>query len=634
MAGGEAGYIVPQPGNSSITFGGEYDGILSRHDETNEQYKYVNVHPFINDGWGGDTWKYRFAWTFPISYSPWNKDVLYCTSNHVHRSTNGGMSWETISPDLTRDDPSKQLQSGGIITPDNTGAEIYCTIYAFAESRVQQGLLWAGSDDGLVHVSNDNGETWNKVTPQGLPEWTTISILEPSPHDAGTCFISAHRYRLDDTKPYLYRTTDFGKTWTKITNGIGAGDYARCVREDPNRKGLLYCGTETGVYVSFNNGDSWQGMRLNLPVTPVWDMQVKKDLRELVVATHGRSFWVLDDLSPLYQLDNTVANSAHHLFQPNTAIRMDGRQVSEERAAETQLEEGTNAPNGAIIYYYLKNAAKDEVKLVFYLLNGDSIISFSSKTKPDGKPFVKEDDTEFFQHKKPSSREQLNTKAGMHRFVWNLNYPAATLPEDAYWAPGQLRGPAALPGNYTVKLFVDGKEQGTQNFPIQLNPKVNTSEKDLMAQFNLALQINRKQDELIKKVLQIRGVKKQVQDFLGSFSDSTQVSDLKKLSKPLIDSLSAIEGTLINSKIKTYLDPLRYPNQILERYGYLNDFVNSSDSPPAQQMVEVFNELNKHFALESKRLDNVFETLVPAFNKAVEAKQLKVVDPQRAVKKE
>lgn len=631
-AGGEAGYIVPQPGNPEVTFGGEYDGIMTRFDHSNHQDKFVSVYPMINDGWGANTWKYRFAWTYPIVFSPWNKDVLYCTSNHVHRSSNGGMSWETISPDLTRNDPEKQLQSGGVLTPDNTGAEIYCTVYAFAESALKQGLLWAASDDGLVHISEDNGKTWTKVTPTGLPEWSTINIIEPSAHDAGTCYIAAHRYRLDDTKPYLYKTTDYGKTWKPIVTGIRDGDYTRCIREDPNVRGLLYAGTERGIYVSFDDGSNWQSLQLNLPNTPVWDIRIHKELAQMVIATHGRSFWVLDDLTPLYEIKSNSNLADQYLFKPQTALRMGGSQISEESRMEAQVKEGTNAPNGVICHYYLNKPVQGEIRLSFYTEKGDSIISFSNLNSPTGQPFVKEDEKKLHPSSK-TKKNQLKSNAGMHQFVWNMRYPDAQQIEADYWAPSQLRGPKALPGNYQVKLWINGRLIQTQTFSIKLDPNVKSGQDDLKVQFDLAMKVNKKQDEIVKKIIQIRGVRKQVNDFMGSFADTTEIKAIVKWSKLLLDSLQAMEDTLINGKIKTYLDPLRYPYKIFERYGSLSDFIDEDDGRPAKQMEEVFEELNARYAIITKRLDAIFERQVADFNRAVEEKKWKVVDPTRVLKK-
>ncbi|CAN5364943.1 hypothetical protein BH11BAC1_BH11BAC1_15080 [soil metagenome] len=628
-AGGEAGYIVPDPVDATISYGGEYDGIMTRHDKKNEQYQSISVYPLINDGWGANFSKNRFAWTYPISFSPWNSNVMYCTSQFVHRTNNGGMSWETISPDLTRNDASKQLQSGGPITPDNTGAEIYCTVYAFAESPAKQGVLWAGSDDGLIHLSTDDGKSWSDVTPKDLPPWSTVSIIEPSHFDAGTCFFAAHRFRLDDTRPYIYRTTDYGKTWTMITKGLPANVYTRCVREDPNRKELLYAGTETGAYISFNNGDAWQSMQLNLPVTPVHDMQVKKDLKDLVIATHGRGFWVLDDLTPFYQINDSILKSDYWLYEPNVAIRMDGKQLDAEKDETINKQVGTNAPNGVIVDYYLKEKPKGEIKLIFYSANGDSIITFSNKFDKYGEPLKKKEN--FYEDPK-HQEEILPADSGMNRFVWNLAYPDVKHFEEEYWAASSLAGPRALPGNYMVKLMKGDTLLMKRNFSIVLNPKVKTSTADLKAQFDLMMQVNKKQNEIIRSVLQIRGVQSQVNNFIGSFSDSTKIISLKKVAKPLLDSLQAIGDTLINSKVKANEDVLRYPMQLFERYCSLQDFIRGSDTKPTEQESKVLEELNMRTAPELKRLQNVFDKQIPAFNSAVKQLDLNVVDPARAIK--
>ena len=317
VAGGEAGYIVPNPKNSDITVGGEYGGYLSMYNKKTDQYKFISVYPEMVFGAGAESKKYRFNWTFPISWSPHNSDALYACSQFVHRSNNLGESWETISPDLTRHDSSTMKPSGGPITKDNTGAEVYASIFAFAESPVKQGLFWAGSDDGLIHISKDNGKSWTNVSPKNIPEWALISIIEPSQFDEATAYVAATRYKSDDTKPYLLKTNDYGATWKLITAGIRSGDYTRVIREDPNKKGLLACGTETGVYVSFNDGENWQPLQLNLPCTPVHDMQFQKRERDLVIATHGRSFWILDDVTPLYKVAE-AANSKYFLYQPRT----------------------------------------------------------------------------------------------------------------------------------------------------------------------------------------------------------------------------------------------------------------------------------------------------------------------------
>jgi len=414
-----------------------------------------------------------------------------------------------------------------------------------------------------------------------------------------------------------------------ITTGLPVNVYSRCVREDPNRKNLLYAGTETGAYISFNNGDNWQSMQLNLPVTPVHDMQVKKDLKDLVIATHGRGFWVLDDLTPFYQISDSVSNADFWLYQPNTAIRMDGKQLDVEKEETIKKQAGTNAPNGVIVDYYLKQKPKSEIKLVFYTSGGDSIIAFSNKFDKNGKPLKK--NINFYEDLK-HKEDVLPADSGMNRFVWNLVYPDAKHFEEEYWSAGSLAGPKALPGNYTVKLMKGDSLLMKRNFSIVLNPKVKTSQEDLKAQFDLMMAVNKKQNEIIKAILQIRGVQSQVNNFVNGFSDTTKIVSLRKTAKPLLDSLKIIGDTLINSKIKASEDDLRYPMQLFERYCALQDFIRMADARPTEQETKVFEELNARLAPELKRVQNAFDNQIPAFNNAVKQLELNVVDPARVIK--
>ncbi len=306
MAGGESGYVVEDPLNPDITYGGSYDGYLSIYNKKTEEEQLINVYPEFYMGHGSDSREYRFQWTFPIQFSPHDPNALYVTSQYVHKSMDRGHSWEKVSPDLTRHDPTTMGASGGPISKDNTGVETYATIFAFAESTLEKGIFYAASDDGLIHISKDNAKTWENITPKSslLPEFALMSIVEVSPHDPATVYVAATRYKLNDFKPYLLKSTDYGKSWKLITSGIPADQFTRVIREDPTRKDLLYAGTEQGVWVSFNGGDVWQPLQLNLPTTPIHDLVIQKRENDLVVATHGRSFWILDDLTPLYQLND------------------------------------------------------------------------------------------------------------------------------------------------------------------------------------------------------------------------------------------------------------------------------------------------------------------------------------------
>lgn len=418
VAGCESGYIAVDSENYDVTYGGCYGGSFSRYDAKLRLSDRIDIWPDNPMGSGADELKYRFQWTFPIVISPHNPDVLYATSQYVHRSTDEGMSWEDISPDLTRNDKSKQRESGGPITKDDTSVEYYNTIFTFVESPVEPGLLWVGTDDGLVHISRDNGKTWKNVTPKGLPE-ALISILDASEHAAGTAYFAATRYKFGDFQPIIYRTTNYGKDWKKITNGIPEMDFTRVVREDPNKAGLLYAGTETGVYVSFNAGDDWQPLQLNLPATPITDLAVHKRDKDLVVATQGRSFWVLDDLPVLHQLTDEIVNAKHYLFKPEDTYLF-GNTSTNNRPPTS----GKNPENGVVIYFTLHKAQQEEIKLEFIDMRGNTIQTFSSTEDESGKP-IKESPL-FFEKPSKTKPNVVSNKAGMNKFVWNLEYPKVT----------------------------------------------------------------------------------------------------------------------------------------------------------------------------------------------------------------
>ena len=410
--GGESGYITIKPTDRAIVVGGAIGtgpgtGRLIHYDHRSGQERMIAVWPEqYGMGVPAAEHRYRFQWTFPVFYSRWEPNELWIAGNHIFRSTDDGHSWEVVSGDLTRNDPDKLQQSGGPITSDNTGAEIYCTIFALVESPHERDVLWAGTDDGLVHISHDRGKTWRTVTPPELPEWALISVIEPSAHDAGTCYVAATRYKLDDTRPYLFRTTDYGATWTRITDGIDDGEFTRVIREDPNRRGLLYVGTETGLWISSDAGARWQRFATNLPVTPIHDVIVKGT--DLVVATHGRSFWILDDLTPLHQAAPDGEAPAH-LFAPRRTVRWRAyrghggkpapgglgyrlagavgysyRQVEtptgEKR--EALLDAGENPPDGVIVHYWLQDKPAGDISLTFLDASGRELRTFGSR-RPD-----------------------------------------------------------------------------------------------------------------------------------------------------------------------------------------------------------------------------------------------------------
>ncbi|MEP7128888.1 MAG: hypothetical protein ABI729_08470, partial [Chitinophagales bacterium] len=444
VAGGESGYIVPDPDNWKITYGGGYDGYLGKYNYENNQTQDISVYPESTIGEGSVTRINRFNWTFPIAISPHNKKEIYVGSQYVYRSMDAGMSWTKISDDLTRHDSTRLQPSGGTINKDNTGAEVYGDVFAIAESPVTPGIIWAGSDDGLIHISKDDGKTWENVTPPTslLPEWAMISVVEPSHFIAGRCYVSATRYKSDDTKPYLLLTNDFGKTWSLITIGLPQNIYSRCIREDMHRSGLLYTGTETGIYFSIDFGEHWHSLQCNLPITPVTDIQIHPKENDLVIATHGRSFWILDDITFLYEISHqnlilqnqkggdlrveylgspkTISNS-NFLFPIWPSYRAQGGSYHTDATGE-------NAPNGVILRYWLKSKPTKELKFIFYLdsLDEDSvprfdtIITYSSTKNKKGEPINISKD--YYTEKKIERDGILSADSGLNTFVWDMRY--------------------------------------------------------------------------------------------------------------------------------------------------------------------------------------------------------------------
>ena len=613
VGGGESGYIAVRPDDPNIVYAGSYDGLLTRYDHRTGQIRVISVWPDNPMGSGAAPLKYRFQWTFPILVSPHDPNVLYVAGNVVFKSTDEGMSWQVISPDLTRNDKSKQGPSGGPITHDNTSVEYYCTIFSLAESPLQKGLLWAGSDDGLIHITRDGGQTWQDVTPPKklLPEWALISIIDPSPHDPGTAYVAATRYKLDDFKPYLLKTTDYGKTWKLITRGLPKNEYTRVIREDPNRKGLLYCGTERGVYVSFDDGGHWQPLQLNLPRVPVHDLVVQPRERDLVVATHGRAFWILDDLTPLYEINDQVAAADVYFFKQRPVYRMGGGSFF-----RPGMTVGQNPPAGAVFRYYFKEKPKGEVKLEILDAKGNKICTFSSKgKKKEGAAKGR---------RGGGRRNKLPAKAGMNQFVWDLRYPdAKRLPGLILWA-GTTRGPLAVPGKYRARLLVNGKTY-TQEFEIKKDPRLKTTPEDFQAQFDLLIKIRDRITDAHKAVLKIREIKRQTNELVKRLKGHKTEQKIAKAAKELNKKLSAIEEEIIQVKIRSSQDALNYPIKLNNKLASLAAAVSRSDTRPTQQEYKVFKTLSAQLDAQLTRLDEVIKRDLPAFNKLVREEEVPAV---------
>jgi photosystem II stability/assembly factor-like uncharacterized protein len=607
VGGCESGYIAVHPETPDIVFAGCYGGSLSKYDHKLRRTWNISVWPENPMGWGAKDLKYRFQWTFPILFSSHDPKNLYVAGNHVFRSTTQGRSWEVISPDLTRNDKSKMESSGGPLTQDNTSVEYYGTIFALAESPIKKGLLWAGSDDGLIHISQNNGISWQNVTPKVLPQWSLISIIEPSRFDAGTLYVAATRYKLDDYQPYLFVTHDYGKTWNRIDKGIPRTDFTRVIREDPNKKGLLYAGTEAGIYFSADAGKNWQSLQFNLPVTPVHDMKIRN--YDLVVATHGRSFWILDDLTLLHQNLELIAKKKElppvFLYQPSVTVRANGWFIKE------PVNAGQSLPIGVIVHYYLKEKTKKNQKVILTFLDekGNKIRTYSQK------PINKRD-------------PKVTAKAGVNRFNWDFTYPGASKVKGAvFWGPGDV-SPQAAPGKYKVMLSV-GKDTFAQSFEIVKEPNLNISDDEYKQQFNFMVKIRDKLTQVHDAVNEIRSIRKQVKWVIDRTKKETYAKTLKELADVLEKKLSAIEDQLIQHKAKASQDLLNHPIRLNNKLAALGGWVvKSSIGTPTKQAMEVFNDLSKRADEQLNALQEIIKTDVVNFNNKVQDFSVPAIIPK------
>ena len=597
VGGGESGYIAPDPTNVDVFYAGSYGGLLTRLNRRTGERRAVNVWPDNPMGHASGDMTERFQWTYPIVISPTDPKVLYATSQHVWRSTNEGQSWERISPDLTRHDPSTMGDSGGPITLDQTGVETYATVFALAPSPLDGNVIWAGSDDGYVHVTRDGGKNWEKVTPPDLPDFARISLIEASPHDAATAYIAANRYQRADRAPYVYRTHDYGRTWTTIVNGIPADDFARSIEADPKRKGLLWVGTETGIYVSFDDGNTWQSFSLDLPVTPVHGIVVKND--DLVIATHGRSFYVMDNINVLRQIQRETTNDPVVLFTPGDAVRSVSR--------------------GVAVDYYLKQPA-DAVTIEFLDAQGQVVRSFTgSASQTESTPAAPaggDEDEGGFRQPPP----RVSVKQGLNRFVWDTRYPEArTFPGLIMWAAG-TRGPAAPPGRYQVRLTAAGQTK-TQPFAIVRNPLGSATDADLIEQFRLAKQITDRVTAANEAVLRLRSIKDQIADRLQKLKDAK----VKASGDTLRASLTDVEGEIYQYRNRSSQDPLNFPIRLNNKLAALQTIVESGDYKPTAQSYAVFKELAAQLETQLGRVDALIETDVDAFNRQLAKRKLQPI---------
>lgn len=596
-AGFESGYVVADPANPDIVYGGNYSGFISRFDHKTGENRAVSVWPVNDLGNGADISKYRFQWNFPIFFSPHNPKKLYAGGNVLFATENEGASWTALSGDLTTNDKSKQKSSGGPITQDNTGVETYCTIFTAMESPLEKDLLWTGSDDGLINVSKDGGAHWENVTPPQAGKWMMWNCVEADPFKKGTAYFVGTKYKSDDFTPYIFVTNDYGKSWKIITNGIAQTHFARCLRADNKRPGLLYCGTEYGMYISYDYGQNWKSFQLNLPVVPVTDLTLKNN--DLVVATQGRSFYVLDDLTVVQNLDKGATNNHLYIFPVEDAWRMNGSQNLKVKNA------GMNPPNGIVVNYFLQDFKDSSLVKIFVLDQNKKVIN-SFSTKPSG-------DT-----------GKIDVEKGMNQFVWNMNYtPAEKIDGMILWN-GSVPGPKSIPGKYFIKIVTDNKDSAIAEAIIKANPNFKETQQEYEEQFNFLISVRDKFSDIQKGIKNIREIRQQINDFM-SRAGSDSLKEIKAMADSINKRMTRIEEALYQTKAKSGQDVLNYPIRLNDQVAGLYNYAASGNYAPTQQVKEAYNYLSTKADLELAMLKTIMEVDVPKFNDLIREKQLPVI---------
>lgn len=599
VGGGESGHIAVDPRNPDLIYAGTYIGQITRKDRAQGRQRDIVAYPQMHDGTAPRDIVYRFQWNAPIRISPHNPDVVYHCSQYVHRSEDGGQTWKLISPDLTTNKDVYQDIPGGPVQHDHTGVELYTTIFSFEESPHEAGVLWAGSDDGLVHLSSDGGQNWQNITPTEMPTEGTVNTIELSAHARGRAFLAVYKYRENNFQPYIFMTNDYGKNWKSLAdgkNGIPENHFVRVVREDPHRKGLLYAGTEFGMYVSFDEGEKWFPFQLNLPITPITDMLIKE--KDLVVATQGRSFWILDDLSPLHELEAQTWKKNAHLFKPRRAYRTQLRNFRGAAGVDP-------SPNGALIYFYLDAETARSERLRVCILDARGKTRRVFATKPD------EDKKE----------EKLKAQAGLNRLEWDLNYEGLEKQEGAQFSLAYTGGIKAPTGLHKVILEVDDL-QLKQPLELLKDPRWKQLDEDLIAQYELGMQIKALFNQCHAGIGRLRAVRKQLEDIKKSRKDKDYDQAVSERVEKIVRQLNAIEEELIQTKSESGQDPINYPSQIDDQIAYLYSVVNFQDDRPNSGAYKRYQDLNTELQTKLNKLEQIFLKDVQTFNAFLKGKDI------------
>ena len=644
VAGCENAHIAIDPRNPNITYGGCYTGMIARHDNRTQQNRDIAVWLNNYDGIAAKDVPNRFQWTFPVLLSPHDPNILYVASQNVWKSTNEGRSWTKISPDLSYADTATLGPSGGPIHKDMTGTEWYATIYALDESPRTKGLLWAGTDDGRVHITRDGGAKWEEVTPRGMVKNTRVTGIEPSPHDPAVAYLAATRYQTDDFRPYFYRTGDYGKTWTRIDAGLPMGAYARSIREDPMRKGLLFAATEIGVFVSLNDGASWQSLQLNLPRVSVRDIRVKDN--DLVVATHGRAFWALDDISLIRQMHDSVTAKRVHLFQPATAFRYAGRHGGGSGAGE-------NPYDGVLVDYWIKETRTEKLSIEFIDSKGFVVRTFRSKTPVNAagdsaekgatandsagmraakdrtpkdrnaKESIATDSlalTDSLRHAARSdslaflaSDSIVTTRPGTNRFWWNLQYPEARRLKNVINDEGSFAGPTVVPGEYRVRLIA-GRDTMTRTFTVKLDPRLDATTADLQQQLALGLKVQGRINQIGDAFMRIDDIQKQIDVRVEQSAEQAYAQRVKDASKPVRQQLEVVRTELVDWYNHDDQATLHFPIKLYNMMLSLNEQVIGQIAAPTEQHGAILQDLGGKVDVQLQRLQQIEMVEIKALN--------------------
>ncbi len=583
-AGGESAHIAIDPKDNEIIYGGSYGGFLTRKNHRTGENRAINVWPDNPMGYGADGMKFRFQWNFPLFFSKHNPNKLYTFSNHVHCSTDEGQSWKVLSKDLTRNDPTKQVSSGGPITQDNTGVEYYCTIFAAAESPIKEGELWVGSDDGLIHLSKDDGQNWKNITPKNLPKWAMINSIEPSRYNPGTCYIAATKYKLGDFNPYLFVTDNYGKTWNQINSGIEKEHFTRVLKEDPKNESILYTGTENGMYISHNKGKLWNSFQMNLPIVPITDIIFKEN--SLIVATQGRSIWILDDITIIQQTQNLRKETNNHLFKPKTSYRTKGS------AIKKNLLYGENIANGVVSYFYIKNySEKDSIQLSYLNTSGDTLKTIKNYGKDN----------------------KLIVEKGLNKWVWNMRVDGAKKEDDMilWWA--NLQGPKVVPNKYSISLNINN-ENLTETFTIKKDPRSEVSILEMEKQFLFITKNNIEINKAHQAIKEIRKLHVKLKNFKEENQNNPKYKELLIKADSILVKTKSIEENLYQTKNKSPQDPLNYPIKLTNKLAHINSLVGIGDYPPTAQDIMVSKLLIQKIQLNIKKYKEIKQKDIKLFN--------------------